>query len=70
MSYLGWLGNIFIVVGIWRVGNRQRNAFFFSIVGEIAWIIKSLYLGQYDLAVICGVFALLAVRSYVKWGRA
>jgi hypothetical protein len=66
---VGWVGNVFIVIGIWLVGNRDRRAFLFSIVGECAWIIAALMRHQYDLAVICVVFAALAGRNYVQWGK-
>ena len=67
---LGWLGNLFIVAGLWGIGNKQRRAFLFSIVGESLWVIKSLSMGLYDLAFICLVFLLLAIRSYRKWSEA
>jgi hypothetical protein len=69
MEYLGWVGNIFIVTGLWLIGSKNRKAFYFSVLGEALWVIKSLYADQYDLAVICCVFAVLAVRSYISWGK-
>lgn len=67
MNILGWFGNVFIVAGLWGIGNKRRGAFIFSVIGEGAWIIKSLVAHQYDLAVICCVFFALAIRSYFKW---
>lgn len=66
---LGWLGNIFIVIGLWKIADKWRNAFLFSIVGESAWIAKSLITQDYALAFICTVFNIMAFRSYIKWGR-
>lgn len=67
---LGWIGNVFIVLGLWGIGNRRRGAFLFSVVGELFWIAAAVGRGQFDLAVICVVFAVLALRSYVKWAPA
>lgn len=64
---LGWLGNIFIVVGLWGVGNRNRNAFLCSIAGEILWTINASIRHDWALASICVVFGAMAVRSWVKW---
>jgi hypothetical protein len=66
---LGWLGNIAITAGLWGIGNRRRGAFWFSMVGEAAWIVKSVAAGMWDLAFICCVFFALAVRSYIKWNK-
>jgi len=70
ISILGWIGNVFIVIGLWKIGSKKRNAFLFSIVGELTWMIKSMWIHQYDLAFITMVFFLLAIRSYIKWGTA
>jgi len=66
---MDWIGNVFIVVGLWHIGNKKRWAFLFSVAGEICWIVYSLTIGLYSLAVICTVFAVLAIRSYYKWGK-
>lgn len=65
----GWIGNLFIVGGLWGIGSKVRNAFLLSVVGESLWMVASYQRSQWDLMVICGVFCALAVRSYVKWGQ-
>lgn len=64
---MGWIGNIFICIGLWFIGDKKRFAFLFSIVGESIWVAYSISIEMYDLAAICVVFALLAARSYMKW---
>ena len=66
---LGWIGNLFIVAGLWGVGNKNRNAFLFSIAGESAWIANAYLRRDWALTSICVVFLLMAVRGYIKWGR-
>jgi hypothetical protein len=65
----GWLGNVFIVLGLWGIGNKKRGAFLFSIAGESCWILKAFSLGMWDLGIICVVFLAMAVRAYCKWGK-
>lgn len=66
---MDWVGNIFIVLGLWLIGNKYRNAFILSIIGEVCWVIYSLQHTLFSLAFICSIFALLALRSYIKWGN-
>lgn len=65
---LGWIGNLFIVIGLWGIGNKQRNAFIFSIIGEAAYIVRSYQSADWALFAVCWVFLLMAVRGYIKWG--
>lgn len=66
---LSWIGNLFIVIGLWRVGYKDRNAFLYSIVGETMWILWSWSTANWSLLFICSVFNLLAFRNYIKWGK-
>jgi hypothetical protein len=64
---MGWFGNIFLVIGLWKIGNRERRAFAFSIVGELIWLAHSCRLGRWDMGFICVVFALMAARGWWRW---
>ena len=64
MIFLGWIGNILIVIGLWRIGSKKRDAFLWQAVGEVSWVVKSTYYEQWDLAFMCSVFTVLAVRCW------
>lgn len=66
---LGWIGNVFIVYGLWGVGNKQRNAFLASMVGEALWIANAYLRSDWALASICVVFFGMAARAYYKWAE-
>jgi len=66
---MGWVGNVFLVLGLWLVGDKKRSAFIFSCIGETIWVFHALSRQMYDLAFICVIFALLAIRSWFKWGK-
>lgn len=66
---LQWIGNVFIVIGLWNMGKKKWWAFAFSIVGEAAWIIFSVRTRLWSLAFICIVFAALAARNLYLWRR-
>ena len=69
MSAIGWVGNAFVICGCWGVGNKWRHAFLLTAIGEVVWIATALIRGQYDLAAICVVFGVLAVRNWWLWGN-
>lgn len=69
MLAISWLGNMFIVLGLWYIGKKEWWAFGFSIVGETAWIAYSLSAHLWSLAFICAVFDALAIRNLVLWRR-
>jgi hypothetical protein len=64
---MGWIANIFICIGLWKQGGKVWYAYLFTIVGEAIWAVISILKGQYDLAFICAVFAVLAIRNCYKW---
>lgn len=64
-----WLGNVLIVIGLWKIGDRWRHAFLFSIAGEMAYIWASYRAENWALFSICIVFCGMAARSWVKWGQ-
>lgn len=66
---LGWIGNVFIVAGLWGVGNRNRKAFLVSMIGESFWIANAFLRRDWALFYICLVFWFMALRGYVLWGR-
>ena len=65
---MGWVGNFFIVIGLWYIASKRRWAFLCTTFGEILWVIHSYFNGQTDLMVICVLFAILQFRSWWKWG--
>lgn len=67
MTWLSWIGNIFIILGLYYIGNKKRFAFIFSVVGETSWIGYALLSQQYNLAFICIIFAGMAIRNWFKW---
>jgi hypothetical protein len=67
MSGWGWIANIILVSGLWFVGERVWWAFLLTIIGELAWTVIAVNRGEWDLAAICFVFALIALRNLVRW---
>jgi hypothetical protein len=62
---LGWIGNAFLVVGMWQIGNRKRWAFILQAIGEIIWLYACYLLYSYSMMFICAVFTVIAIRNYV-----
>jgi hypothetical protein len=66
---LAWIGNLLIVVGLYKIGDKWRHAFLFSIAGEILYIARSVAVKDWALAFICVVFCAMAFRNWIKWGE-
>lgn len=66
---MDWLANALILIGSYRVGNRQRDAFLWTIAGEAVWTVYAASIGLYSLSFICVVFGLFSFRNWVKWGK-
>lgn len=64
-----WLGNVLIIIGLWKVGEKHRHAFLFSIAGEVCYIVRSIAVADWALAFICVVFCAMAFINWIKWGR-
>ena len=62
-----WFANALIVIGLWTLGYKWRHAFLFSIAGEAIYTVVAYRTGQLELAFICFVFCVLALRNWVKW---
>lgn len=64
-----WIANGLIVIGMILIGSRRRSAFLFSAAGESIWTYWAASVGMYDLASICGLFVVLALVNWRRWGR-
>jgi len=42
LTALGYVGTVFIILGIFLVGRKYRHALLFSIIGEGAYVIREL----------------------------
>ncbi len=69
LSAASWGANLLIVVGLWFSGSKRWWAFLFTAVGEIVWASVAVYLGMYDLAFVCAIFTVLAIRNLLLWRR-
>lgn len=67
--WVNWLFNVLILCGMWANGRKWRVCFVLSGIGELGWTLTSLWTGQYDLAFICGVFVLMCILNYRRWGK-
>ena len=67
---LGWIGNIFIVLGLWGIGDKNRSALLFTMAGEGAYIVHTYRVHDWPIFIAAWIFLLMAARAYVKWGQA
>jgi len=65
----GWVGNVFLILGHFQIGWRQRIAFVTIGVGEACWVIRSLEIGIWDGVFLGIVFLGIQVINWRKWSN-
>ena len=65
ISVMKWLGNAFLIAGLWKLGDGWRHAYWLTILGEVCYIVVSL--NDFPLAFICGLFAVVSFRNWYIW---
>lgn len=69
MIDLSLLGNVFIITGLWFQAKKVWWAFLFSLIGEGAYIVYALARKEYNFALICTVFFVMAARALYYWRK-
>jgi len=64
---LAWMGNALILISVWRLGNIQRDAWLWAIVGNILWTVYGVQHGLWCIVFIDGVMTLIAIRNWRLW---
>jgi hypothetical protein len=70
VNYLGWLANVFLIIGLFLIGRKWRHAFALTVVGEVLWCVVSWQLGRADMLSLCVIFACLAGWNWWSWQEA
>ena len=65
----GWIGNAFILLGIFAVAHRKRYGFILGITGNSLWCLRGAVTHQWDLIVIEVIIVILQAYSWWKWGH-
>ena len=66
--YLGWIGNVFLLLSVWNLGHKHRSAFLWSIGGNVFWFAEAIIGCRWDLIFINVVFAIISARNWLLWG--
>jgi nicotinamide riboside transporter PnuC len=66
---LQWVGNLFVFLGVWYVGEKKRFCFLYSIIGNVLWVWYSCRTHLWSMVFLAGLFTILAVRNWYKWGK-
>lgn len=66
---IGWIGNVFIILGILLVAYRIRSGFLYGCLGNGLWLCKGFLTYQWDLVTIEALIVVLQAFSWLKWGQ-
>jgi hypothetical protein len=62
-----WIGNVLILFAVWRLGSKHRDAWLWSIVGNMFWTYYGIQNGIWSIVFIDGIMAAVAFRNWRKW---
>jgi len=66
---IGWIGNLFIIIGMVFVAYKRRSGFLLGIIGNSLWCLQAVLTGQWDLLFIEIIVVFVSVFSFWKWGH-
>jgi hypothetical protein len=66
-KYIGWIGNIFLVIGYLAVGEKSAWGFLSVAIGELMWVYKTYRMRHWDMIFICLVFMVIALINLFRW---
>lgn len=66
---MGWVGNVFLILGLVLAGRKWKHAYAWTVAGEVLWLIESAKLVRWDMIVLCAVFAVIAAWNWWQWVR-
>jgi hypothetical protein len=66
-KWLGWVGTAILIVAFCLLGEKHDHAFLLTFLGEALWTVKGYKTRQWDIFVVCLVFAVIALRNWVLW---
>ena len=69
MNIMGWIGNFFIIVGLYKVGDKVRSAFIWTMIGEACFAVHTGMNRDWPIFVAVLIFFSLAVLNWWKWGK-
>lgn len=64
-----WIGMFATFFSLYLLGEKKRVGFIFGCVAAIAWLVFSYFAGSIPGAIANGVFAVLNLRGYFRWGK-
>lgn len=64
---MDWVGNVFLLISIWLVGDKKRYSFIIATVGALCWAWWAYRQHVVSLVVIELVFIVMYARGWWKW---
>lgn len=64
---MGWIGNIFIVIGYILLGQKRNSGWIFNILGHMIWVCYGVTISMMDIVFIDGLTLIIAIRNWRLW---
>lgn len=69
MTIIGWVANIFLIIGYYMIAKQNHHGFALSAVGDVLWAYEGVIANRLDLFVVCVLFTVIAIMGWWQWDR-
>ena len=66
---VGWIGNIFFIIGVTDIANQKIKGFYMNSVGNLAYIIQGIMTSTYSLLMLSIWLLGINVYGVYNWSR-
>ena len=69
IDFLGWIGNIFFILGACTLSNKNKTGFIYNAIANFIYIIFAVVLKTTSLAILSVVLVAINMRGFIYWRR-
>ena len=67
MIIVPWTGDLLLLISVWRLGNKCKDGWLFSLVGNLCWLSYGISETIWAAVFISSVMVALAICNWRKW---
>lgn len=68
-QYLGWVANVFFILGVYILGNKNVNGFYLNAIANFLYIIQAIYMHNTALLWLSIGLIFLNLKGVYEWRK-
>lgn len=69
ITLLGWIACAFTCIALYFLGKKDTLGWYYNIIGSALWLTYALMSGQWSLAVVNIIIAILNMKGVIAWRK-